>query len=385
EQDTKEQKLALEHPSFFRSVKGVIYSKGSYWYKNITPLTNKSIIDDFDAIRKAGINTIKIYGPNIYDHSILDAADQNNLKIHYSFWMPGPPDVLNDISYLQEQSRIIIKTINKNKLNHNISAWNLGNNSYQQLAQFYHGPSLQQAQQQYINFLKSLVKEIKLADPSRPLTIDLLSSPTLGTTMSLLHQQIPEIDAFGLIIHTKQALRFVKTDFNAPYFFSSSDPHALETIQPSGGIFYANWQDQQSGAAITLDGLKDIWGRNKPYLFQISKGWHGSIAAHNLPPVKILKPALTTTPGANLPYHALVYSSNKWNIATDSNNELKFEWYLVKTDGWGNAIVMKTLGSGPNVYITVPSNNDRYRVYLVAVKGNNETEDYTTLNTPLQN
>ena len=385
EQDAKDQKQALANPTFFSSVKGVIYSKGNYWYKNIAPLTKKTIMDDFDEMRKAGINTIKIYGPNIYDHSTFDAAEQKNLKIHYSFWMPDPTNFMTDTGYLKEQFRIILEVINKNKLNHNIRAWNLGNSNYQQLAQFYHGPQLYQAQQHYINFLKLLVKEIKLADPSRPLTLDLLSSPTLGTTIHLLHEQIPEIDAFGLIINNKRALKFIKPGLKAPYFFSSADPNALEDVQPSGGTFYANWQDQQSGTAITLDGLKDIWGRNKPYLYKISRSWHGSIANHNLPHVKILRPALTTTPGASLPYHALVYSSNKWNLAAYSKTGLEFEWYLVKTDSWGNAIDMKKVGNGPNVYVTIPQNNDRYRVYLVAIKGNNAAEDYTTLNTPLQN
>ena len=364
----------------FKSLQTFDGTKGNFhgWLKKI-------IINDFEEMRKAGINTVKIYGPNIYDHSTFDAAEQKKLKIHYSFWMPAPPSYMNDTSHLKEQSLIILETINKHKLNHNISAWNLSNSSYQQLAQFYYGPQLQEAQQHYINFLKSLVKEIKLADPSRPLTVDLLSSPTLGITIRLLHEQIPEIDAFGLIISSKQGLKFIKPDFSARYFFSSADPDALEAAQPSGGIFYANWQDQQSGTAITLDGLKDIWGRNKPYLYKISRNWHGSIANHNLPHIKILKPALTTTPGASLPYNALVYLSNKWDIAAYSKTELKFEWYFVKTDSWGNAIDMKKLGNGPKVYVTIPQNNHRYRVYLVAVKGNNETEDYTTLNTPLQN
>jgi cellulose synthase (UDP-forming) len=385
EQDAIDPKRVLVASSFFPLVKGVIYSKGKYWYKNIAPLTKKTIINDFDEMRKAGINTIKIYGPNIYDHSTFDAAEQKNLKIHYSFWLPDPPNFMSDTSYLREYSKITLETINNNKLNHSISAWNLGNSSYQQLAQFYRGTQLLEAQQHYINFLKSLVKEIKLADPSRPLTLDLLSSPTLAPTIGLLHKQIPEIDAFGLIVNNKQALKFIKSNFNAPRFFSSADPYAFKDVQPPGGIFYANWQDQQSGSTITLDGLKDIWGRNKPFLYKISKGWRGSIANNNLPHIKILRPALTTTPGASLPYNALVYSFNKWNIAAYLETGLKFEWYLVKTDNWGNAMDIKKLGDGANIYITIPQNNERYRVYLVAVKGNNETEDYTTLNTPLQN
>jgi cellulose synthase (UDP-forming) len=386
-QDPKNDQInVLLNSSFFPSVRGVIYSKGHYWYKNLTPLTKKIIMEDFDGMKKAGINTIKIYGPNIYDNSTFDAAAQKGLKIHYSFWMPDPPSFINDTSYLEDQSGIILKTINKNKANPNISAWNLGNSNYQQLALFYHEPQLYRAQLHYINFLKRLVKKIKSADPTRPVTLDVQSAPTLGLTINLLHEQIPEIDAFGIIINNKRSLKYLTTNIKAPYFLSSADPQALENIVwPTSGTFYANWQDQQSSSSVTLDGLKDIWGRNKPYLYKVSQSWHGTISDHNLPPIKILKPALTTITGASLPYHALIYSYNKWNIAAYLKTEVKFEWYLVKTDSDGNAIGMNRIGTGPDVYVSIPKNNDRYRLYLVAVKDNNVIDDYSTLNTPLEN
>ncbi|MFS2185340.1 glycosyltransferase family 2 protein [Mucilaginibacter sp. Mucisp84] len=386
EQDpvTGQKRLSVNLP-FFSSVKGVIYSKGNYWYKNIAPLTKKMIVNDFEDIRKAGINTIKIYGPNIYDHSIFEAAAQKGLKINYSFWVPAPSSFINDTTYLHEQFNIILNTINKNKSNPNISAWNLGNSTYQQLSQFYHGPQLYRAQQHYINLLKRLVNEIKHEDPTRPLTIDLLSSPTLNPAMQILKGQIPAIDAFGVIVDNKRSLKYVSRDFKTPYFFSCTDPGALEGVQHSGGIFYTNWQDQQSGTAVTFDGLKDVWGRNKRYLYKISRNWNGNTPVYNLPDVKILKPALTTTPGASLRYNALVFSYGHWNIAAYLKTGLNFEWYLVKTDNLGNATGMKKVGSSPDVYVTIPKNDDRYRLYLVATDGDNVTVDYATLNTPLQN
>ena len=79
--------------------------------------------------------------------------------------------------------------------------------------------------------------------------------------------QIPEIDAFGLIVTDKSALNTKLPELKVPYFSAALTRLLFAaSTYPNGGIFYANWQDQQAGAKVTFDGLKDIWGRNKPYL-----------------------------------------------------------------------------------------------------------------------
>lgn len=379
-------KNLLLNPHFFTDVKGVIYTKGHYWYKNISPLTKKIIVDDFEEIHKAGINTVKIYGPNIYDRSTFDAAAQQGLKIHYGFWIPDAQNFIDDTNNLNDMARLILKAVNKNKDNASITAWNLSNSSYQQLNRFYRAPQLYYAQYHYIKWLKQLVTNIKLADPARPVTFDVLSVPALAATVNLLHAQIPAIDAFGLIIDDKRSLKYVTAGIGAPYFISNANPKSLkDVIWPRGGIFYASWQDQQSGSITTFDGLKDVWGRNKPYIHQISATWHGTEPVNNLPPVRILKPALTTNAGASLPYSALVYAYNKWNIAAYLKTGLRFEWYLVKIDALGTATNMNKVGEGAIVYVNIPPNSNSYRLYMIAVSGNNVNDDYVTLNTPLKN
>jgi cellulose synthase/poly-beta-1,6-N-acetylglucosamine synthase-like glycosyltransferase len=381
-----EVKNILLNPRVFTDVQGVIYPKGHYWYKNISPLTKNIIVNDFDEMRKAGVNTVKIYGPNIYDHSTFDAAAQHGLKIHYSFWIPDAQNFIDDADNLNDVASLILKTVNKNKTNTSITAWNLANYSYQQLNRFYHAPQIFYAQYRYIRWLKHLVNDIKLADPARPVTFDVLSVPELATTVNLLHAQVPAIDAFGLIVKDKQSLKYVTTGIGAPYFMSNVNPKGLQkAVWPRTGVFYASWQDQQSGSVTTFDGLKDVWGRNKPYLYQISATWHGKIPGNDLPPVRILRPALTTTTGALLPYSALVYAYDKWNVATFLKTNLRFEWYLVKTNALGTATNMSKVGEGPTVYVNIPPNNNSYRLYMVAVNGTNVNDDYVTLNTPLKN
>jgi len=372
--------------SYFNAVKGVIYSKGSYWYKNIYPLTKKIITQDFREIRQAGFNSIKIYGPNIYDHSILDQAAQNGLEVYYSFWIPDPSHFINKEDHLTQLSEQILKTVNKYKSIPSIKSWNLGNITFQQLGQYYQEKQVNQARSSYLKWLKDLVHEIKLADQSRAVTIDILASEDLTETMNLIHRDIPEINAFGLVIKNKGALKNISGHLQAPYFISSADPKVFGNAGfPPASIFYANWQDQQSASTVTFDGLKDIWGGHKSSLSRISAGWNGKTSPYNVPPVKILRPALTTSTGALLSYHALVYLNDQWNLAGSGTAGLQFEWYLVKTDAWGDAVAVNAIGKGPAVQVTIPSRQERYRIYLVARKGENSADDYTTLNTPLNN
>ncbi|MFD0830518.1 glycosyltransferase family 2 protein [Mucilaginibacter boryungensis] len=376
----------IPQPTYTLATKGVIYTKGSYWYKNIRPLTKKDIISDFGEMKLAGINEVKIYGPNIYDGSIFYAAEQHNLNISYSFWIPGPADFIHNTDNLKSLKKSILKTVRKNKNNEVITNWNLGNSTLQQLTNYYSAPQLYYAQNNFIKWLKRVVNEIKQIDSHRKITVDVTASSTLNLTANLLHKQIPAIDAFGLVIHDSKAFQNITDKLNVPYFFSSLDPAVLKDggTPPAGGVFYAHWQDQEAASIVTFDGLKDVYGRNKPSLNQISEKWHGAIPANSLPPVKILKPALTPLAHRGLTYNALVYLNNKWNLAYNTKTELTFEWYLIKTDTLGNGFAMTLLGTGPFINVTMPQNIYTHRLYLIAVRGNNVTSDISTLNIPLK-
>jgi hypothetical protein len=373
-------------PDYFLSTRGVIYSKGQFWYKNAYPLTKKTIDGDFAEIKKTGINTIKIYGPNVYDHLIFIAAHRYGLKIDYSFWIPDPISFIGNTDKLKILKEEIMATINDNKTDADIKAWNLGNSTLQQLDNYYRQPALGYARYNYIKWLTELVKDIKLTDSLRPLTVDVEASPTLSATIGLLRQQVPQINAFGIIVHDRASFESKAYRITAPYFLSSLNPEACTgPAIPPGGTFYARWQDQQAATTIAFDGLKDIWGRNKPYLYQLSKSWQGHIAANNLPPVKILRPAITAVTGDALYYTALVYVQNKWAMASSVKTGLTFEWYLVRTDEAGNAIAVNALGNGPYIKLNIPPDMAMHRLRLVASMGSNIIYTSTTLNLPLRN
>ena len=367
------------------SLRGVVYLKSQNWYGNTDALTKKSIATDFAAIKSSGANTLRIYGPGVYDRTTFNVAAQYGLKVHYSFWVPNPKTFINNEAYLAQLATEIKRTVKRYKNNPDIISWNIGNYSLQQLSDYYFKPELFYRQQIYINWLKQLVHDIKLADPSRMITADVLVSPSMKETVGRLHDEIPEIDAFGLVHSDKIPADSIQTDqLTVPHYFSSANPKQyFKSKTAKGGIFIENWQDQQTASGVSFNGLKDIWGRNKPEYYQLLNHWKGYSDNHQLPDVKILRPAMTTAPREVLPYYALVNRDNNWHFAQSLQTGLQFEWYQIRTDGWGNPVEIKLLQKGAYINYKVPENPSQYRLYLVASKGNDITTASSILNIPL--
>jgi cellulose synthase (UDP-forming) len=369
--------------SFYPDVHGVIYSKGNYWFKNTFTLDKRVIGADFAEMKRVGINTIKIYGPGIYDKTLLNEAAKKGLKIQYSFWMPSPAAFVNDIDYLYELSDDIINTVKAYKDNPIITSWSLSNPALQQLNEYYKQPQLGIAQKNYIRWMKQLVEQIKQQDPSRSLSAEVQAAPNMHLTINLLNKNIPALDAYGLVITDKASLTNITDSLKVPFYFSNANPHAFaENSYPAKGVFYANWQDQYAASSVTVDGLKGICGRNKPYLYAISQAFHGKIPVNHLPAVKILRPAVSSVPGAKIPYQALVFSQNRWHLAAYLPTNLTFEWYMVRSNDWGSPVQVEMVGRGPTLNLKIPNANSNYHLYLIAARGHNITEAYSTLDIP---
>jgi beta-mannanase len=369
----------------FNSVHGVLYTKGQNWYGNTYALTKKIITADFINIKKVGINTIRLYGPNVYDRTTLELAAKLGLKIHYSFWVPDPNNFIDDASYLDKLAEKIKKTVKKNKNNKQIVAWNIGNCTLQQLADYYYKPDLFYRQQAYMGWLKKLIADIKTIDPERMVTVDVLISPTLKETVAMLHDAVPQIDSYGLILERSLKDTAQIHQLDQPYYFSNVDAQQYFKLKHNNaGVFIGNWQDQQTASTVTFNGLKDIWGRNKPEFYQVVNHWRGNVAYNHLPQIKILRPAVTTIPGQTLPYFALINQKNNWHLAQYMQTDLNFEWYQVRTDGWGNPIAINLVGKGAALNYTVPGYPGYYRLYLIGTKGNDITTAFSILNIPLK-
>ncbi|HYK77914.1 MAG TPA: glycosyltransferase family 2 protein [Daejeonella sp.] len=373
----------VDSSKMFIQTKGVNYSKGQTWYKNFHQFSKKELNQDLREIKKMGANTLKIYGPNAYDGQIIRTARQLNLKIHYGFWV-DENDFINHREKLNEIESNILKKVNELKNDTTISSWNIGNSVLQKLELYYSKPNLLYQQSDYISWLRDLILEIKLADPKRMVTVEVEVAENLPELTELLNSRIPEIDSYGLILHEKSVGIEKIRKLQVPYFYSKVNPDRYIHDIPVNhtGVFIAEWQDQEVKNYVAFDGVKDLKRRNKQTYYHLRQSWIGAPAPINLPQVRILRPAATTFTNAKLKYNALVYLNDQWKIANESNG-LEFEWYLVKTDKFGNGIYMENLGTGPNITIKIPNNPATYKLYLTTSNGKDATIVKADLNLPL--
>jgi cellulose synthase (UDP-forming) len=370
--------------AFINQIKGVNYAKGQNWSTNGHALKKKEIIADVLSMKSMGMNTIKYYGLNFYDQNVLNVARENELQVTFSFWMPDHPEFSSGNKALDQLSEKIIEAVAKYKSDKNIVMWNLANTPLSEMAWRYHKPDLFYAKQVYISWLKALINKIKMADPTRPVSVDIAIDDSLHENVNLMSKQVPEIDCYGLVSNNDQAhsVSAVKA-LKVPYFFSKITAAAyLDQMGIQTGTFVANWQDEKSSGYVTFDGLKDDSGLNKFEFYRLANRWKGSPLPQALPAIKILLPATTIT--ANMPatFHAVIYVNNQWAFG-DAQQNISFKWELIKHDEYGNPLQVKTLGEGSSMTLRVPENPQRYKINLYATRGSQVKLVQSKLNIPL--
>jgi len=364
---------------------GVHYQKGRHWYKNFHALTRRTIINDFEGMQRVGINTIMREGPGVYDRNILSLAAEYHIGVHYSFDVPETPDVIRDMPQLSSLSNEIVATVKDLKDHKSIVAWNIADTLWQQLGERYYKPSLLYQQQAYVTWLKKLLLRIKAVDPTRPVTMEVPLSNRLAATLQQLQLQLPEVDAFGLIVGNDTTGLAEVQQLEVPCFISRiSMPEYVKVADPHMNTFINAWQDTGEKDYLSFDGLVDHWGRYKPAWYQLGQRWGKEKAAAALPEMKILRPAQVVKPGAALTYRALVRNGQQWATPKPDRQHIHYEWRLVRTDRWGNPLVMEWAGEGPELTLSIPDNPKGYRLYLLATQGERSATALSELNIPIR-
>jgi cellulose synthase/poly-beta-1,6-N-acetylglucosamine synthase-like glycosyltransferase len=365
------------------TTRGVIYSKGIPWFRNRHTLTRKVVLRDLKEMQQLGINTIRRYGPGVYDHNILRAADELGMHVQYAFWMPGPEQDFPRGKRRDDFMRSVIAIVKKRKDDNSITGWHLGNNSWSRMRQIYVKPTLLRYQDEYLAWLRELVRQIRTVDPVRPVTLDVPLDDEATATLQTFSLAIPEISCLGLAVPNDTA-DITMPETTVPCFISGIGAGQYIASGGKYPVFLNAWQDQQSRNAITFNGLLDHERHYKPAYFQLARYWNIKKDTPRMPAVKILRSVRLTEPGTVLSYHALVYNNGKWNLDDPVNETLHFKWYLYKTDGWGNAIYMRQLGTGPSIAVTIPDFPGLYRLYLMVSKDGYAVSAHSTLNTPFR-
>ena len=365
------------------TIRGVNFTKGQQWFKNYHTLTTRELNKDFGQLKALRINTIKRYGPTVYQRNLLEAARAGNINIHYGFWVPETLNFITDSLQASALTDEIISSVKKLKDRDIITAWNIGNDMLQQMQKRYYKPALLYHQRAYLAWLRNLLVAINEIDPARPITLDVEVSHYLAKEIELLQAFLPQIDAFGLIIYEDTTGMAQVKKLNVPYYFSRiSVRHYLQLPESNTGVFVEEWQDTKTKTAVTFNGVLDQWGRQKPGYQFLAERWGKQPKINQLPPIKILRPAIPTLPGTKLNYQVLVFSDDQWVLANTLPAEMKFEWHLVKNNLNGEGMFMKKLGNGPGISVEIPEEPASFTIYLTATRADNVVTTQSILYTP---
>ncbi|CAG5010124.1 hypothetical protein DYBT9275_04649 [Dyadobacter sp. CECT 9275] len=367
----------------FTGAHGINYLKGSDWKNEYQAFTKKELVADFQEMKKIGINTVKFYGPSFYDHNILSVAGQQGMNLHYGFWVPDNLNFAKDKQSLEALTQKILRVIGKNKANKNIISWNLGNPVFQNLILYHRQSDLVHQQDAYLVWLKKLILQMKNADPTREITLDIEVSEKMLAVVARISAAIPEIGSYGLVYNNNTPDFTIPTHF--PHFISYAEFDVYNKLSDdSAGIFISNWQDKHTYERVSFDGVKDQAGRKKNVFLKLAAKWKGGEEPMESPKIKILRPAASTVAGSVLDYHAVIKRDENWSLAKNIKTNLKFEWKLVQMDDFFNLISSKDVGNGTDLSLRIPNDPLTYRLYLF-VLNNDLVIDIidSSLNTPL--
>ena len=367
----------------FRSMKGVNYVKAQNWSTNGHPLRRKEIRADFRNMKEIGLNTVKHYGPTIYDENVLRVARQEAMSISYEFWIPDEADFVSANKAVDRFTSQVLKTVKALKDNPAIIMWNIGNGSldnYNKPDRFYH-------REAYGQWLQRLIGEIKAIDPSRPVTVDIKADEKLKEDAAWFARNVPNIDGLGLMVADQNlaSRRDESESLPLPYFYSKATVSDYLAAHDSGddvGFFVANWQDERNTGFVTFDGLKDDEGVNKFDWYLLANHLKGTSLPSVLPTVKILLPATTISGKGTATYRVLIREDANWRLLTE-NDGLTLEWELVRTNRYGDPLEIKKLGRGVNMTVNIPENPHYYRLALNVSNDTQVAIIQSQLHTPL--
>lgn len=369
----------------FPGLHAINFRKGREWYGNYDNLARRELIADYLRIKKLGANTVKWYGPGVYDKNVLTVARNREVDIFYSFWIPGHLDFEEGRDRLQDLEEEILSTMEEHLDEKTIVAWNLGNGIWKDLKDNHFKPRLFYQQRAYLDWLKNLVARMRALDPARPITLDVAFEPALAETMAILNNELPQVDAFGILLEERDTLSpETLATLNFPYFYSCiSVAQYLALENKNYGAFISSWQDQRTSNYLTFNGITDFRENPKPEYYRLRAVWQDTFYKEFPYEMKIVTPAVPVYHGMQLKYFLAVKKNGSWEMGSREDfPALKFDWYLVKNDGYGNPLSQHHYGDNTSTKIRIPENYKNYEVRLLVKTAKESIALSTALNRP---
>lgn len=376
-------------PIEFTNIKGVNLKKGHDWRKDYHVFSRENLVNDFEKIRRLGINTIKFEGNSVYEYNILNIAKEFNFNVSYGFWISEDIDFIKDTIKIELLKRAILEEIAEHKNYSQITSWNIQNDVQNNQKNYYLKPRLLYQNIAYIIWLKDLVQEIKGLDSIRPLFVDLEVNSQAVNHSKMIIDNVKGIDGLGLVVKDQRHLNSLIAHLiqnRTEFVFSEIDVDILtqpEIFDTQKSFFITSWQDQHESNKLSFSGIIDRKGRFKTDYFKLLNTLQKSEIEVKPFIVSILKPATPIYENRTLDYYAMFYDSLKgWKFGNEMK-DLNFEWSLVKCDKYGNYLAIKDIGYDAKISLKIPVDHEFYRLLVTASDGKTVTTSITTLNTPL--
>jgi cellulose synthase (UDP-forming) len=368
------------------AIKSVVFDKGYNWFRNRHTLGSKTMEEDVAAMKKIGINTIERTMPGVYDYNLRKALVSNKMNLIPRFSLLGSPEVVDDDRQMQKQKEKILGVIKDNLEMKHIIAWNLGDDILHSLANQTYQPDYFYYQQKYVAWLADLCSRIRLLDTVRPIIMDLHWDVNGRKRFQYYKMHVPQINTYMLLADAKYK-KGLKEPLEEGMAWGKVEVELwplVPSIVQSGTI--PAWQDIENTDYLALNGLLDLEGRKKPWYRMVLSTWGNKPTGPSpIPDLKILKPAKITIENNTLIYH-VIYKKDKayWQLYNDQIPGIRFEWYLVRLDQYGNTMFIKQIGKRPSLELSIPREPQYYKLYVEAILGEEIKMINATLNTPFE-
>lgn len=365
-------------------IRGVGYKKGQNWLTNNYVLSREVVEEDFQKMKDLGINLIRFESEDIYDQNVINISGEFDMAVQYSFWIPHTVDFIENTTEIQKIRNRILKKIGALEGAKHILAWNLGNDTWKNLEKTFNEPVLSYQRAAYLDWFSGLCREIKKQDPDRLLLADIEAGTKLTSRIEQINQLKLPLDAIGLIIKDSLAIANIPDSLATAYLIN--DVAVSDYLQHSDKLetphrVLRNWQDQWESHKISLDGLLDFKGRKKESFTRLAGIWKNSEHVKSLPEINLLLPAVPISAHRDYTYHALISREDSWRYPRRAIGE-HLDWFLIKSDAYGNQLAIKELGQGISKSVKIPEDYDRYELMLTYSEGDRVTYILSQLNTP---
>lgn len=348
-----------------KNIKGVRYKKGEQWKDNYYVLTREHLLADLKKMKEAGINTVHFKGGNIYDYNLLKYIEEQDLKAIYHFNIDLVSGFINNPEEKNLLEKTILKKVRDLKNHPGITAYSF---SYD-FTPYFTKPLLFYQKQAYINWLTSLIPEIKQIAPEKAVILEVPVSHSITAELQKLQKYVPA-DAFGLILKDttflEQSISLTR-DTLVPVFISSisAEAFAQNPNLPPTKVVLENWQDERYSYRLSFDGLVDFSGRKKRNYFLVEDRFRIQ-KKRDLPEARIIKPAAPLLPQQSFSYSAALFLNGRWVQGDQIPENYEFEWKLIKNDIFGNPLAAKDLGKGKTVSVNIPGDYELHQILLSA-------------------